>query len=92
MWLVATALDSIGLKAPYLVLPSGQEEELGSGCSLLGEKEGEPLSLKAQGSRHGEKKLWGRVGGPPLVPLEGFEVGVNDQEGDQNCICTFMHD
>ena len=43
MWLVATALYSTGLKAPYLVLPSGQEKELGSGRSLLGEKEGEPL-------------------------------------------------
>ena len=36
MWLVATALYSTGLKAPYLVLPSGQEKELGSGRSLLG--------------------------------------------------------
>ena len=55
MWLVAIALYSTGLKAPYLVLPSGQEKELGSGRSLLGEKEGEPLSLKAQGRRHRER-------------------------------------
>ena len=59
MWLVATALDSTGLKAPYLVLPSGQEEELGSEHSLLCEKEGEPLSLKAQGRRHGERRSCG---------------------------------
>lgn len=64
MWLVATALDSIGLKAPYLVLPSGAgREELGSGCSLLGEKRENRMSLKAQGRRHGRREAVGQSRG-----------------------------